>query len=32
VMPARSPTLSDRVVEGVVKDFFGPVLLVAEPD
>ncbi len=32
VMPARSPALSDRVVEGVVKDFFGPVLLVAEPD
>ncbi|UCG85620.1 MAG: universal stress protein [Gemmatimonadota bacterium] len=32
VIPAHSAVLSDRVVEGVVKDFFGPVLLAAGPN
>ena len=30
VVPVRSSVLSDGVVEGIVTDFFGPVLLVAE--
>jgi nucleotide-binding universal stress UspA family protein len=30
VVPVRSSVLSDSVVEGIVRDFFGPVLLVAE--
>jgi len=30
VIPARSLVLTDHVVEGVVRDFFGPVLLVAD--
>ncbi|UCD24550.1 MAG: universal stress protein [Gemmatimonadota bacterium] len=32
VVPVRSALLSDQVVEGIVRDFFGPVLLVAERD
>jgi hypothetical protein len=30
VVPVRGSVLSDRVVEGIVRDFFGPVLLVAK--
>jgi hypothetical protein len=31
VITAKSAVLSDHVVEGVIENFFGPVLVVAEP-